>query len=293
MTEEIWKPVVGFEGLYEVSSLGRLKSLYRRTEVKPKHKANYIREWQEHIMSPTIFNGGYVVATLKKDGIKVKKQVHKMVAEAHIPNPRGLNEIDHINTCRSDNRVENLRWVTRSENHLNPLTRINHSIASKALAIKRFGGKCLDVKPVKKPRIRKGRIKKEKVFKTVVQLSLSYELVAIYASCREASEKTGILERSIRKGCAKELKSSKGYIWLYEADYITGNYKVYDWINDAAERTYARKVIQCSIDGTAIRLWNSISDASKGTSTNASHISQCCLGRERQAGGYLWRYAKK
>ena len=115
---EIWKPIKGFEGLYEVSNMGNVRSLdrhvindnqYRLLKGKPK--------------KPCLTSDGYLITNLSKNGQVKTYFVHRLVAEAFIPNPNVLPFIDHINTIKTDNRVENLRWCTQKENCNNPLTR--------------------------------------------------------------------------------------------------------------------------------------------------------------------------
>lgn len=120
MEEVIYKPVVGYEGLYEVSSLGEVFSLnYRLTGKRVKLKAEVSR--------------GYQQVRLYKDNKSKKLKVHILVAKAFIPNLDGKPQIDHINTDKTDNRVENLRWVTPAENMNNPITRVAHEEAIKRL----------------------------------------------------------------------------------------------------------------------------------------------------------------
>lgn len=116
MQKEIWKPVVGFEGLYEVSNLGRVKSLSRKSK-----RGNHFITISEKILK---FGSsmGYPFVNLRKGGKVTSIKVHRLVAEAFIPNPENKREIDHINTIRTDNRVCNLRWATRSENATNPIS---------------------------------------------------------------------------------------------------------------------------------------------------------------------------
>lgn len=122
MTNEIWKDIAGYEGLYQVSNMGRVKSLQKE---RSNGKSFYITD--EKILKATKDKEGYEnVFLYKNKKFKVCK-VHRLVAIAFIYNPKNKPEVDHINTIRNDNRVENLRWVTRSENLLNPLTRQKRS----------------------------------------------------------------------------------------------------------------------------------------------------------------------
>ena len=108
---EIWKPVVDYEGLYEVSSVGRVRSL------------NYNKTGQVKILKAHNDKDGYLRIELHKHGIAKSYYVHRLVAQAFIPNPENKPCVDHINTMKSDNFYKNLRWVTHKENNNNELTR--------------------------------------------------------------------------------------------------------------------------------------------------------------------------
>ena len=111
--KEIWKDIEGYEGLYQISNLGRIKSSYNG---------------KEKILKP-FDNHGYFRIQLYKNGVRKKETIHRLVAKAFIPNPENKPYIDHINTIRTDNRVENLRWVTHEENNNNPLTNAKRKIS--------------------------------------------------------------------------------------------------------------------------------------------------------------------
>lgn len=103
MKKEEWKPVVGYEGLYEVSSYGKVRSLnFRRTK-----KCSELAQFN---------SGGYKMVHLTKNGIMASPKVHRLVAQAFIPNPENKPEVNHENGDKTKNTVDNLSWVTRGEN---------------------------------------------------------------------------------------------------------------------------------------------------------------------------------
>lgn len=122
MVHEEWRDICGYEGCYQVSSLGGVRSLDRTIT---------------YINGRTILTKGKVLNCYRKDNgyigvdlydvnkVRRKHHVHRLVAQAFIENPHDKPMIDHINTIRDDNRVENLRWVTQSENLSNLKSKIN------------------------------------------------------------------------------------------------------------------------------------------------------------------------
>lgn len=108
--EEDWRDIKGFEGRYQVSNLGRVKSLSRVTQLNGR-----VRTEPEKIMAFT-YRSGYPTLILRKDGKRYSKQVHRLVAEAFIPNPENFSIVNHKDFSRTNNVVENLEWCTQAHN---------------------------------------------------------------------------------------------------------------------------------------------------------------------------------
>ncbi len=103
--EETWRPMVGFEGLYEVSNLCRIFSFHRSSRLA-----------EDGIKIPKLSHRGYYIVQLTKNGKQYTRSIHRLMAEAFIPNPDNLPVVDHINDIKTDNRIDNLQWLSHSDN---------------------------------------------------------------------------------------------------------------------------------------------------------------------------------
>lgn len=120
--DETWKPVKGYEGLYEVSSIGRVKRVARMVDYSNKRFSKDTQmSIREKILSPVKIGSSkekYFAVNLRNNsGERKLKKVHRLVAEAFIPNPGGLPQIDHKDGNKNNNSVSNLEWVTGEENY--------------------------------------------------------------------------------------------------------------------------------------------------------------------------------
>jgi hypothetical protein len=117
MIKEIWKDIKGYEGLYQVSNLGRVKSLPREwiTGINSK------RQHKEIILKSGSYLNGYLHVSLYKDNNKEIKTIHKLVAKAFILNPENKPEVNHKDGIKSHCEETNLEWNTKSENKIHAL----------------------------------------------------------------------------------------------------------------------------------------------------------------------------
>ena len=173
--EEIWKEVVGYEGLYEISNFGRVKSL------------NYKHTGKEKIINFGKNPKGYYKVALFNDSIRKDTLVHRMVAEAFIPNPDNLPHVNHKDENKTNNRVDNLEWCTNQYN-------INYGTRNKRRSETLTNGACS---------------------KPVVQYTIDGEFVKEWPSMQEVERQTGYQHQSIGKCCMGKYKTSHNFIWKY------------------------------------------------------------------------------
>ena len=179
MREE-YRDIEGYEGLYQVSNLGRVKSL------------NYRRTGKERILKPGKDGHGYLQVILWKGGKSKTCKVHRLVAEAFLENPQGLPEINHISEDKTDNSLENLEWVSHEYN-------CNYGTRIKRIA--EANSKALTNHP--------------KLSKSVIAISKVSGLITEFKSIHEAERVLGINNSSIVKCCKGKLKSAGNYYWMY------------------------------------------------------------------------------
>lgn len=184
--EEVWKDVIGYEGLYQVSNLGRVKSLYTG-----------------RILKQSTNHKGYPKVRFFKENVGVTRVVHRLVASAFIPNPEGKKEVDHINCIRNDNRAENLRWCTAKENSNNVLTRKHKSECRKGCE-----GTC------------KGRFGKEHNRSIpIVQLTMDGKYIKTWECAEQLKRELGFDNSLVCKVLKDRRKTAYGYRWMYLSDY--------------------------------------------------------------------------
>ena len=174
--QEIWKGIENYEGLYQVSNLGRIKSL---------------KFGREKILKPRITWGYYAVILCN---VSIKPfTIHRLVAMSFIPNPENKPQVNHKWGNKLDNRAIALEWATRSENMMHAF-KIG---LNKPPQLGRFG-------------------KHHNRSKSVLQYFQSGKFIAEYGSQREASRKTKVNQSSISLSCSGKYKIAGGFIWKFK-----------------------------------------------------------------------------
>lgn len=183
--KEIWKDIKNYEGIYQVSNLGNVRSLNHIR--KNGKKKSYISKGKT--LKPAIQNVGYKFVVLSKNGERKGYRVHRLVAETFIPNPNNYPCINHKDECRTNNVVENLGWCTISYNN-------------------NYG--------TKKERQRKSIQKKKG--RPVIQYDLSGNFIKRWNCLMDIERSLGKKRAAscIWSCCKNKRKQVYGYKWVYE-----------------------------------------------------------------------------
>lgn len=216
-TIEIWRDIKDYEGRYKVSNLGRVRSVHRF-----ERSGSGFREIKPKILALIVNKKGYKTIGLSDNIYKHStKLVHFLVAQAFIPNPENKPCIDHINTNPSDNRVENLRWVTHKENQNNPLTKEHIRNGLKGYArseeFKRKVSTSMKGMNSGKDNPMYGKLGKDNhCSKPILQYTLDDVFIKEWSCARDVYRELGIQYQNIGKCCLGIRNNAGGYKWKFK-----------------------------------------------------------------------------
>lgn len=256
---EVWKDVVGYEGLYQVSNKGRVKSLFTRNIQK------------ERILKGVLAKEGYIVVSLYKNKTKKQFRVHRILWDAFYgnlpkwnPNLPGNDrmEINHKDENPSNNNIENLELISCTQN-------LNYGSHNKKMV--------------------------KSLSKIVYQYTLDGKLVKIWQSAQEC-HRHGFVNGAISRCCrnkynrfGKEGRMHKGFLWSYhpltkKQCIDSANYTI-----NRHKKVAPKKVYQYTKDYVLVKVWNSVFECGKNGYTQ-QHVCNCCNQKEKFHKGFIWSY---
>ena len=233
----MWKKFIyeGQETDYSVSTEGEVR----------KDTTNYILSQSSQ--------QDYKFVGLIINGKQKRMRVHRMVALAFIDNPDNKPYVNHINGNRSDNNVENLEWVTPSEN-------TQHAVNTGLF--------------------KSGRAR------AVVQYNLNGEQMATFESASEAARQTGGSQSKITMCCRRQRDSANDYQWRYYDD-------IQDVQKIEKKFITGKKVAQCDEEGNILKIYPSFKEAARAVNGTSSAISRVCSGTNIRHKGYKWKLVEE
>lgn len=189
-----WKPIKNYEGIYEISSKGEIRSLERKAKIKG---GSYRIVKSKNIK--LINNGLYYVVGLSKNGTTKQHFLHRLLAQTFIPNPNNLKCINHINGNKLDNRLKNLEWCTYTHNNREAF-RLGLNKAPKGKDNKMFGKRGKEVNSSK----------------IIYQYDINGNFIKKWFCQRDIQRELGFNEKCISNCAVGRQKTAYGYIWKQE-----------------------------------------------------------------------------
>lgn len=258
--EEIWKPVVGYDGIYEVSNLGRVKTLPRTVQTSAG-----VRYVKEKIRCGLLGKRGYVTIGLVKQGVKRTVCVHRLVLSAFVSNAQNKSDVDHIDGDRTNNNLSNLRWSTRKENLNNPNTKPHMAKSRKEI-----------IEKIMKTRKERNTCQAPK---EVFIYTTDGLLVNHYNSFGEAGRGLGVSPKKVQISVDNPTKLVCGFLISSKRTNTISYSKPIERVK--------RRVVHLNENGEIINEWESATKASEELGTRKSYLTLCIRERRRFKGCLL------
>ena len=242
--KEIWEDIYGYKNLYKINNKGEIYSYISKKIVKSSKKSN-----------------GYLFIHLYNKGTNKCKYIHRLVAEAFIPNPNNYLEVNHKDGNKLNNCVDNLEWCTKKQN-------MQHA-SKNNLIPKRYGA--------------------DNIFsKKVIQLDLKYQPIKIWDSTGEILRELNIPKQNVSDNCNNKNYRTRNWIFMWFDDYIKiSNMEQFALKRKKAFKHRIKRVL--CIENNII--YENATQAQNITNANRTTIIKCCEGTRKTSGGLHWRYA--
>lgn len=263
MSEERWLPVLEFEGHYEVSDRGRVRSLTR----KVVHARSGQQTVRGRMLALNLDTHGYPRLMLRCDGKSYSRAVHRLVLSAFVPRPDWESmHVNHKDGVTTNNQLQNIEWCTPSENRAHSyrvLKRRNHMTG-------KTGARHHNAKPVIGRCIESGETRQ-------------------YGSMAEVS-RDGFSGSDVSACVLGEQKSHRGWLWRYASDPVPLDWRYEPTVTPTEKNVHAKPVERVSADGEVKRY--AAAALARAEGFNPVGISHVLKGRARTHRGFVWRYAE-
>lgn len=268
LPKEVWCDIQGYEGVYQISCYGRIKSL-------PKTKRGGSFKYPAKIIKLYLGKApknDYYIVVLQKDGVKSTKRVCRLVASAFIDNPSNLPQVNHIDENTHNDTAWNLEWCTASYNN----SYGEHpKKVSKAATERVRTGKCLD-----------GSDYKGIMVLPVLQYDLEGNFIREFESVKDAREQYSSRVQDCL--CGKTTQAG-GFQWKYKTG-DTYPLKIDSYIKNSNQSLCCSRPIKQLKDDVVVATYGSIKEASIKTGFDYSGIKKCLNGTYKQTFGFTWEY---
>lgn len=255
--KEVWKDIKGYEGYYQVSNLGRVKSLVRIVyDDKGNKHVN-----TEKILSQSDDCHGYYKVSLCKDGKSKTMKVHRLVAFAFLENENNFNCVNHKDENKKNNNVNNLEFCTHRYN-------CNYGTAIEKRNLSRNNKE-----------IAKGFCKK------VYQYNAKDELIKIWDSSISTKE-FGFIPSCVSACCRGRIKTHRGFKWSY---YDLHNSSEEEKKKALSKNIHTGPIYQYDKNLNLLNVWNNSNECAKNGFSKPD-IRNCCVGRAKTHKGYIWSF---
>lgn len=189
LSTELWQPIPKYEGFYEVSNTGKVRSVDHYANGFNGKKLKRGKECKPY------FRGEYLSVALSKEGVRKQYSIHRLVGMVYVPNTENKPTINHNDGVKTNNNDWNLEWATRSEQLIHAIKMGLYSPPQPTIG--KFGAE-------------------HNRSKAVTQYTLDMQPIASFGSANEAARLTGFYQTGISKCCRGEIKKHKEYVWKYE-----------------------------------------------------------------------------
>lgn len=283
MITEDWKDIKGYEGYYQISNMGNIRSVDKYV-VNNKNGSLAFKKGKP--LKPQKQNSGYLYISLSREDKRKNFLIHRLVAEAFIPNPDKLEQVNHKDENKHNNNIENLEWCTQAYN-LNYGTAIERRVSK--LIGRKVPQEVIDKCIAKRIGTHHSEETKEKIRQALTGLKRSEESLKRISAARKEYYKT---HENPNKGRHHNEESKRKMSEAHKEYYKTHEHAQKGIpMTEEQKRKMRKPIYQLTLSGEIIKYWEGLTEAAKALNLGDGNICKCCKDNTKTCGGFKWKYA--